>query len=55
MLALLSNFSIRIKILSLIGLGLLGMLIVAGMGLRGTQQMNALTVDMYENQLKPIN
>lgn len=52
--ALLSNFSIRVKVIALIVLAVAGLIIAGSIGVQSTSAMAKLAGDMYSNQTKPI-
>ncbi|WP_162897072.1 methyl-accepting chemotaxis protein [Chromobacterium rhizoryzae] len=50
----LAQFSIKVKIFGLIVLGVLASVIIGGVGVRSTSDMNDLTVDMHDNLLMSV-
>ncbi|QOZ84174.1 methyl-accepting chemotaxis protein [Chromobacterium sp. Rain0013] len=50
----LAQFSIKVKIFGLIVLGVLASVIIGGVGVRSTSDMNDLTIDMHDNLLMSV-
>ena len=50
----LAQFSIKVKIFGLIVLGVLASVIIGGVGVRSTSDMNDLTADMHDNLLMSV-
>ncbi|OQS34042.1 HAMP domain-containing methyl-accepting chemotaxis protein [Chromobacterium haemolyticum] len=51
----LAQFSIKVKILGLILLGVLASVVIGTVGIKSTAEMNNLTIDMHDNLLMSVN